>query len=162
MRTLIFRLLAATWLAFLVAPVSGAEIRHIKPAEFFDLGGSADVILEGKVETGDYDKLLRLVDEDCGDYKICPMGIFLASPGGDLNEAMKIGRLVRKLRLETHVPSDLPSPYRQKSEAILKNAKATYMCASACFFIFVAGIDREKFGYPPILGFTGHTFQRLT
>jgi hypothetical protein len=129
MRDLIFRLLAVTWL--LVAPASGAEIRFTRPSELGDLYFATNVILEGKVETGDYDKLLKLIDEDCGDYKNCNIVIYLASPGGNLIEAMKIGRLVRKLRLETEVPSDLPSPYRQKTEAILKDAKANYMCASA-------------------------------
>jgi hypothetical protein len=150
-RSLIVRLLAATWLAALVAPVSGAEIRHTKPAEL-GYTGFANVILEGKIETGDYDKLLKIIDEYCSNYQICEFGIYLASPGGNLIEAMKIGRLVRKLRLETHVSSDLPPPYRQKSEAILKDAKANYMCASACFFIFVAGIDRERDTFSPLLG----------
>ena len=54
--------------------------------------------------------------------------------------------------METHVPSDLPPSYRQTTEAILRDAKANYMCASACFFIFVAGIDRERDIDAPILG----------
>jgi hypothetical protein len=163
LRSLIFGLLAATWFASLVAPASGAEIRPTRPEEL-RFTGFADVILEGKLETGDYDKLLKLIDEDCRDYS-CTSGIYLASPGGDLIEAMKIGRLVRKLRLETHVPID-PTPPRdllpefgQKSEAILKDlkailkdAKANYMCASACFFMFVAGIDRERDIFRPVLG----------
>jgi hypothetical protein len=51
MRSLIFRLLAATWLAVLVAPASGAEIRRGGITEFKDLSGLADVILEGKIQT---------------------------------------------------------------------------------------------------------------
>lgn len=95
---LVFRLLAATWLFIFVAPASRAEIRRS------ELGyvGFAHVILEGKIERSDYDKLLRLIDEDCRDLRCT--GIYLASPGGDLIEAMKIGRLVRKLRLETLCP----------------------------------------------------------
>lgn len=155
MRTLIFRLLAATLLAVLVAPASGAEIREPRPEEL-GATGFARVILEGKVEIGDYDKLLKIIGDDCEmefrGMPACADGIFLASPGGDLIEAMKISSLLRKLRLETHIPSDLPSPYRQKTEAILEDAKANYMCASACFFMFVAGIDRERDTYPPILG----------
>ena len=78
-----------------------------------------------------------------------------------------------KLSLETRAPSDVtPIPsdllpqYREKIEAlqkkakatindykaILKDAKANYMCASACFFIFVAGIEREGNNWPPVLG----------
>ena len=40
---------------------------------------------------------------------------------------------------------------RRKNEAILKEPKANYVCASACFFIFVAGIDRQS-GEGPLLG----------
>jgi hypothetical protein len=153
MRSLIFRLFAATWLAAFVAPASGAEIRDARPEELRYVQTS--IILEGKIETGDYTKLLKVIDEDCDyDFKgepACPGGIYLASPGGNLMEAMKIGRLVRRLRLETRVPSDLPSPYRQKAEAVLKD-KANYICASACFFVFVAGINRARDIYPPILG----------
>jgi hypothetical protein len=154
-----------------VAPASGAEIRYTRPEEF-RFTDFADVILEGKIEAGDYDKLLELIDEDCRNSS-CTSGIYLASPGGDLIEAMKIGRLVRKLRLETHIPSDVPpvpsdllpqdrqkiEALRKKAEAnlndskaILKDAKANYMCTSACFFIFVAGIDRERDIWPPVLG----------
>ncbi len=156
MRRLAFRLFAATWLTVVIAPASGAEIRDAGPEE--TLYAEASIILEGKIEAGDYNKLVKLIDDDCDhEFKgkpACADGIYLASPGGDLIEAMKIGRLVRKLRLETHVPSDLPSPYRQKREAILKDAKANYMCASACFFVFVAGINRKRdIGLgPPILG----------
>ncbi len=172
MRGLISCLLATAWLAVFVVTASGAEIRRTTFNELLYVA-FADVILEGKIETGDYDKLIKIIDEDCGEKDNCTSGIYLASPGGDLAEAMKIGRLVRKLRLETYVPSDetpvpsdLPAPYRQKAEvlykkaeveikkfkATLKDAKANYMCASACFFIFVAGIDRERNTWPPVLG----------
>jgi len=140
------------WLAALAAPVSSAEIRHTKPEEIVTLGvGGANLIFEGKIEAGDYDKLLSVIDRDCANDNCLP-GILLASPGGDLSEAMKIGRLVRKLRLETHAPAEVPSPYRQKAEAVLKDAKANYMCASSCFFLFVAGINRQVDVGRPILG----------
>ena len=53
MRGLNFRLLATSWLALLVAPASGAEITQIVSPNAL-----SDVILEGKIELGDYDKLL--------------------------------------------------------------------------------------------------------
>ncbi len=57
---------------------------------------------------------------------------------------MKIGRLVRALRLETQIPVDTSPKWRQKYvEALkLKDPKNNYQCASACFFIAVAGIKR--------------------
>ena len=81
-----------------------------------------------------------------------PVEIYLASPGGNLLEAMKIGHLVRALSLETHVPSDIPSLHRKEYLSILSDPQADFMCASACFFIFVAGISRERDIYDPILG----------
>ena len=78
LRSLIFRLLAATWAVSLVAPASGAEIRHTRREEMLATNFT-NVIMEGKIETGDYDKLLKLIDEDCRDYS-CINGIYLASP----------------------------------------------------------------------------------
>ena len=63
MRSLIFCPLAAAWLAVLVAPTSGAEIRSASPAEF-QYAGSANLIMEGKIETGDYD--MRPGRQDAG------------------------------------------------------------------------------------------------
>jgi hypothetical protein len=102
-------LLSTAWLAVFVVTASGAEIRRTTRDELFYVA-FADYILEGKIEKGDYDKLLKLIDEDCSDYSNCASGIFLPSPGGDLVEAMKIGRLVRKQRLDTHVPGDMACP----------------------------------------------------
>jgi hypothetical protein len=49
MQSLIFRLLAATWLALFVVPASGADIRRASPQEYLTL--EAEVILEGKMLT---------------------------------------------------------------------------------------------------------------
>ena len=49
--------------------------------------------------------------------------------GGDLEEAMQIGRLVNVAGISTFANSSLPST---------KDGK----CLSACFFIFVAGKER--------------------
>ena len=125
-----------------VAPLRAADIRG-------DMENG--VVLEGKIEAGDYDKL-RIVygEKRTNQFYIGMLGaneIYLASPGGDLAEAIKIGRLVRALKLHTVVPGGpYPvGPYEKYSDADrhqLKNPKANYMCTSACFFIFVAGITR--------------------
>jgi hypothetical protein len=107
------------------------------------------VILEGKIEAGDFDKLRNFY------FREGAINIFLASPGGDLAEAMKIGRLVRELKLTTAVPdklrpaSDLSSTFQKEwiAKYKLTDLNANYMCASACFFIFVAGIHREVAGF---------------
>ncbi len=112
-------------------------------------------ILEGTIVPGDYEKLRRLVEESCPwdttrplkHYNVaCANGIYLASPGGSVIEAMKIGRLVRSLRWSTEAPDDHPTELRQIKITALKlqNPRSNYVCASACFFIFVSGIERNS------------------
>jgi len=107
--------------------------------------------LEGRIVAGDFDKFKSFIGNDGNVTEL-----YLASPGGDLAEAMKIGLLVRNLKLSTVVPSKtLTNQQRDLTTARhnLKDAKADYLCASACFFIFVAGIHRGSDDQgPPILG----------
>jgi hypothetical protein len=120
--------------------------------------GPRSVVLEGKIETGDYDRLRDIYGERGRSEFFLGLPtvneLSLASPGGDLVEAMKIGRLVRALKLHTIVPTRVGphSHIGTANEHKLKNSKADYMCASACFFIFVAGIERTADGDYPILG----------
>ncbi len=110
------------------------------------------LVLEGKIEAGDYEKLRSAYRKKTNEFYIggdLANEIYLASPGGDLAEAMKIGRLVRELKLHTVVPAGpypLPGTYVKYSAADrhqLKNPQENFMCTSACFFIFAAGITRE-------------------
>lgn len=137
MRSLFFRSLLATWLAVFLAPASAADIREI-------VYPGHNVVLEGAIVIGDYDKLRKLIDENCS-AGVCPWAIYLASPGGSLTEAIKIGRMVRAFRLETQIPVHAPPNWRQKYVETLKlrDPEKNYLCASACFFIAVAGIKRE-------------------
>jgi hypothetical protein len=113
--------------------------------------GTAGAILEGKIEPGDFDRFKTFILK--GDN---PTELYLASPGGNLGEALKIGMLVRLLKLSTVVPNrTLTNQERDMTIARhgLKNPHADYMCSSACFFIFIAGIYRSTDGSgSPILG----------
>tara|TARA_B110000208_G_scaffold148877_1_gene179693 strand:+ start:394 stop:1395 length:1002 start_codon:yes stop_codon:yes gene_type:complete len=89
-------------------------------------------ILQGDIEEGDLEKL-------AGEYNILvtlglindrPMKILLNSRGGNLIESMRIGRFVRTIGLVTMADKAISSE---------KNAQ----CLSACFFIFVAGKQRD-------------------
>lgn len=121
-----------------MTPLHAAEIK-------FGQGGA---VLEGKIETGDYEKLRDLIKVYLYD------SIYLASPGGNVAEAIKIGRLVRALNLQTVIPGQIDSEFRSRvsgdvlkkvaARQNIKNIEANYMCASACFFIFVAGVHRTK------------------
>jgi hypothetical protein len=136
------RLAAA--IAACVVSVSSLDAADIK-----DGSALGEVVLEGTIVSGDYDKLLSFVDANEA------RSIYLASPGGSVTEAIKIGRLVRALRLETIIPVQLRGDLREKAAEHhkLTNPKANYLCASACFFVFVAGVkrDHDLLG-DPILG----------
>jgi len=125
-------------------PLDAAEIK---------LGPDLGVVIEGNIETGDYDKLLSFIkDNDIRN------SIFLASPGGNVAEAIKIGRLVRMLRMATEIPGqfsremrDAMSPddlnkrlLKSANDHNIRNREDNYVCASACFFVFVAGVYRDK------------------
>jgi hypothetical protein len=128
------------------AMASAADIRP-DPSAAAGMGA----VLEGKIEPGDFAKFQNFILEH---DKVAE--IYLASPGGNLNEALKIGILTRMLRLSTVVPSrTLTNQARELAVAQhdLRQSKADYLCASACFFIFVSGINRKSDGFgPAILG----------
>ena len=105
------------------------------------------LVLEGKIVAGDYDNLRNFLGIKSNFDKISG-GVFLASPGGDVAEAMKMGRLIRALRLSTDAPSGPQTGIARFGESLihannLKNPKNNYLCASACFFVYVAGIYRN-------------------
>lgn len=118
-----FRLMAtaAVW-AFGSTAIIAAEIRN-DPSRM----GAAGAVLEGTIERGDFEKLRSFIFDGDGVPEI-----YLASPGGDLVEAMKIGHLVRTLKVTTVVPDKSLSADSRERLAIrhgLKDAKANYMCA---------------------------------
>jgi len=104
------------------------------------------LVLEGKIVSGDYDKFRSFLGTKSNFDKISS-GVFLASPGGNVMEAMRIGRLIRALQLSTDAPSGPPAGIAKFGESPIKvshlvNPK-NYLCASACFFVYVAGIYRS-------------------
>jgi hypothetical protein len=119
-----------------VFPAWGAEIKS-------DIHG--DTVLEGKIESGDFNKLQSFLFPNHSFPNSSPQ-IYLASPGGDLTEAMKIGRLVRSLKLETRIPGKYEPDFMASPgfprRYNLSDVKTNYMCVSACFFVFVAGVKR--------------------
>jgi hypothetical protein len=104
------------------------------------------LVLEGRIDFGDYDRLRAFLADKAVFDKI-RNGVFLASPGGNLGEAIRIGRLIRALQLSTTAPSG-NAEGRKMGEALigpydLRNPRMNYQCASACFLLFVSGIYRS-------------------
>jgi hypothetical protein len=90
-------------------------------------------ILEGTIDPCDFEKLQTFLADNKDVVQI-----YLASPGGNLGEALRMGLLVRRLNLSTIVPSKVLT--HQALEQLsrrhgLKRPEQDYVCASACFFI---------------------------
>lgn len=75
------------------------------------------LVAAGEISNGDYEKLLSIIKE----RRQLPDSIAFSSPGGDVKEAMKMGKLIRSGLIETN---------------------SLFQCNSACFFMLVAGINR--------------------
>ena len=93
--------------------------------------------IEGEIVVGDADKFREF-------FRVTgptSLPVRLASKGGDVAEAMKIGRLLRTLRMTTSVPTSIPGAPpicgSQLSDA------TNCICASACVLIFAGGVLRD-------------------
>ncbi len=82
------------------------------------------LLLRGEIVPGDYEYLLEVIRRD-QDRFWRSTGFVLASPGGDIQEELKIARLIKGTYSSVYV------------------GKAAGPCVSACFFIFSAAARRE-------------------
>jgi hypothetical protein len=80
------------------------------------------IAIEGKIEKGDAESVAKLMAS-----RAVFLRVILNSPGGDLQEALKITSLVKGARLSTRVV-------------------ANGVCASACFFILLSDNRRDASG----------------
>lgn len=95
------------------------------------------IVFEGIIETGDsifFEQLLKNLGPSYNE-------IILMSPGGNVDESMKIGRLIRKLRMNTSVPA---IPLESGTKCIPEpKDEANCQCSSSCFFIYISGVYRH-------------------
>jgi hypothetical protein len=106
--------------------LSGALFSHSSLAATFSyepiLGNGDDIAMRGEIQRGDYQRLLTFIRADPQRFK--GRTIVLASAGGDLLEAIKIGTLFKSTYKSVFVNQDIG------------------VCASACFFVYVASVNR--------------------
>jgi len=117
--------------------VTAADVRAL----IHNTGSYRAIIIEGEIEQGDFDKFIKIVRDNQG--LICCVSIF--SPGGDFNEAMKIGRAMRALELSSMVPMRDPSGKAFcEDDDVLGQPKEpkNCTCASAGFFIHIGAVHR--------------------
>ena len=89
---------------------------------------SGPVGVVGKIQKGDSEKLKSLLQDlniKCGSLSLIP--VIFHSEGGDVDEAILIGQLIRSHELWTEVSSD-------------------YKCYSACILAFSGGVYRSPYG----------------
>jgi hypothetical protein len=104
-------------------------------------GSYRAIVIEGKIEPGDFDTFVRILRENQGEIST----VYVFSPGGDYYEAMRIGRAMRSLELASQVPMRNPSgrPVCDDTELGLRPSDPrNCTCASAGFFIHIGAIHR--------------------
>jgi hypothetical protein len=100
--------------------------------------------LHGTIEIGDYDKVETFYRTN---HRVM-FGLAIQSPGGNVAEAIKIGRLLRKYLIRADAPS--PSPFAKDNGRLgLGDASGRLLCkgegcecSSACALIWFGAPDR--------------------
>src|SRR5882762_7562447 len=115
---------ALCFLSFILAhPVAALEIAYssTNPFDGSTMNGEG-LLLNGEIMPGDYEHLLEVIRNDPGRFWNST-GFILSSPGGDIQEAVRIASLV-------------------KGTYSLVTVGRTAPCASSCFFIYAAAAQR--------------------
>jgi hypothetical protein len=123
------RLLLILMGLFVAADLEAADIRLARSLSGEPLPG---ITVEGRIAPGDYQKFVDLALSSSGAHTV-----WLASPGGNLAEALRMGRLIRSLGFVVRVPFSKAEPL-----VTLKNP-ANNTCSSSCFLLYVAGVSRR-------------------
>jgi len=158
-RTLVAIIAVMMWTGF----TDAAEIQAVNYGCFFfdkcEKQETDSILIKGTIVEGDAESFHRTVKQ----RNFFPTRVILRSNGGNVQEAMKIGRDIRKLLLETEGPyldylvdPDGPLSYRggdfplctENGVGEFKGSRykgsSECVCASACFLIYVAGAKRDR------------------
>jgi hypothetical protein len=98
-------------------------------------------VIYGPIKHGDYEKVLALYRNNHPFLS----SFMLASPGGDVVEAIKIGRLFRKYLIMANAPLHVPFPeggetFTSEGEPECQGGRC--ICASACALIWFGAVYR--------------------
>jgi hypothetical protein len=129
-------LLVVTLVTYWTSNLYAADIHRVEPESD---GQVFIAVIEGEIVRGDYDAFTKVIRDNGAHIQY----VGIISPGGDFDEAMKIGRAIRALKLVTAGPNqygDQPplSPLGIHTVQDQKNI----VCANAGFFIYVGGVGR--------------------
>lgn len=104
-------------------------------------------LLRGAIANGDYEKIISLMRANhpfLGQFR-------LISPGGSVDEAIRIGRLFRKYMITAWAPAELNGSFLLAASPQLPYGKVEWLCnggsecvcASACALIWFGAQDRN-------------------
>ncbi|WP_262030229.1 hypothetical protein [Microvirga sp. Mcv34] len=142
---------AVAWSFLGASPATAATIQRVSPNcfQFAECGDTSDhgILISGEIVKGDYYKFRAVLAEG----RSVPRLLYLRSPGGDVSEALQIGRLARELYLEAVAPAQI----EEGKGVCFENDAATMrrsgrrrpgpcVCASACFFIYAGAVRRNE------------------
>jgi hypothetical protein len=127
----------------------GSEISVVA----YEVGGQIltnDIIIEGEIVNGDYEKFLSACYFSFRCEPSGPHDVSVFSRGGNALEGMKIGRLIRKLRLSTMTPSGPSDGLDPDNDCGLEYGfwglpkdRRNCNCASTGFLIWFGGVERH-------------------
>jgi len=134
-RTFLAGLRAFTALSLAIVFCPGS---HAAEMRLLARGNYRSLIVEGPIESGDYEHFLRVVKDNQGKLA----DVYLLSPGGDFVEAMKIGRALRALEMGSVVPGRNSTGQPVCDDDDVPRNPANCTAASAAFFIHVGAMER--------------------
>jgi len=133
MKAQIASIVAVAALAILPRIASSAEFRQVTS------GTDRQLVIEGYIEEGDFRKFLDAIKQNQGQIGT----VWIFSPGGDFQEAMKIGRAMRALELASMVPTRNKFGKPQCDSKVAHPTDPAYcIAASAGFMIHIGGVWR--------------------
>jgi hypothetical protein len=97
-------------------------------------------LLSGKIEEGDYERLRAFYRQNHPFIS----AFTLVSPGGNVAEAIKIGRLFRKYLITAFAPVRITSPNGSDRFTLGRDPECDHgqcICASACALIWFGAVD---------------------
>jgi hypothetical protein len=97
--------------------------------------------VEGEIGPGDAGRLLTKLLDYYLVFGPVVDTVYLMSEGGDIEESMKMGAIIRRLRLKTVAPMLNMRP-PASTGGILPDNEDDVICASACFLVFAGGVHR--------------------
>ena len=139
---------------FFATPTPSAELGLVTSRYGYTI-----VTLDGVIEKGDADQFRSVMRKAILLPDIDRLVVSLDSPGGSVDEAIKIGRIVRATLAETATASTTVWPRDLKGEVEhlrIEGHKQAFVnlgeplpalskCLSACTIIFYSGVDRAVF-----------------